>query len=103
MKHTHTVNDALRMMGQLLLRAPTSGVCARDKLGNPTSLAGPEACQFCFTGAAALVGGKLGVDVTKLRNRAYELTEINGPRDWDHAGSFRRSCVALTLSKVSDP
>lgn len=103
MKPTHTVNDALRMAGQLLLACPTTGALARTSYGQPVEVFDEEACNFCYLGALHVTCYRLKVPYMNVRKTAKDLTGIDWGYKWDSAGADRQMEIARKLASVTDP
>lgn len=102
----HTINDGLRMMGQLLLHHPTTGYYARDSKGEPISAYKAEASCFCFVGAVIAVAHTLKLDSmalsTDARKKVFSDDTISF-MEWDSGSDSHRRYWARKLASVSAP
>lgn len=103
MKHTYTINDGLRTVGQLLLHRPAVGSYAYDKYGNMVSEYGPWANSFCYAGAIRVVADKLSLTPKDLFSAAMNTIDCGGPYAWDGASETERMAYAATLAAVTEP
>lgn len=99
----HTVNDALRMVGQLLMNSPTTGYLARNQEGFSVDPISTEACSFCFVGAIYASCYKLKVTHGPVAKAAVALTGIRLGTHWDYAGAGKQMDIARKLASVTDP
>lgn len=102
----HTINDGLRMMGQLLLHRRTTGVLARNQRGVSVDCLSTRASCFCLAGAVMVVAERLGLPTHYLTTRAAHAFDqpthliVN---NWDHIGEDRRAQWAATLARITEP
>jgi hypothetical protein len=105
---TNTVNDAVRMVGQLLLHNSTTGAHARDSFYFVVPLTDPEACKFCYIGAVHSVRRSLPpVDAFSLRRaceKALNLPMFEADVSWwDDATDEQRKTWAQKMADWSAP
>lgn len=95
--HKHTLNDGIRMVGQLLLHNGTTKSYARDKNYKPVAYYRTEACCFCLHGAVRIVSR-----VLKVNDLWKDWVVQNCPNfeDWDMASDSQRRAYALKLSRT---
>lgn len=102
----HTINDGLRMMGQLLLHHPTTRYYSRDQAGTPTVFYAPESSCFCFVGAAMITVRTLQLGTMDLATRARETVfppDAISFEEWDNGTDAQRKQWAQQLASVSAP
>lgn len=104
-----TVNDAVRMVGQLLLHNSTTDAHVRDHDGSPVCLDDKTACQFCYIGAVRSVRGVLlpnnGSSILRRAcERALNLSMFEaGPTWWDSATDKQRTVWAQQMADWKEP
>lgn len=100
-----TINDALRMVGHLLLQHPAIGELAYDRRGNPIDHNAPEAACWCYEGACYAVAHKLGHGLLgqAVYNAAQDKSGCANFREWDRATDEQQSVWATRLTQIVDP
>lgn len=100
----YSLNDCVRMVGQLLLHRPTTGTQARNNTGQPVSPYHGEASCFCFVGATNAVSWVLGHHMDGLWGKCNKaLGEDVEGMVWDDATDQQRAAWAKKLSEVTEP
>jgi hypothetical protein len=99
----HTINDGVRMVGQLLLHRPTTRFYARDSQGHPVSYGSEEASCFCYLGAMAVVSETLGLEGSDLAIRMHQICGLRYGGEWDNIGTQARKSVAVKMCRVTEP
>lgn len=100
----HTINDGLRMMGQLLLHHSTTGYYARDSEGRSDVFYAPTASCFCFVGAAMATARALRLETMDLATRARKTVfppDTISFEEWDGGTDSQRKQWARQLASVS--
>lgn len=100
---SHTVNDALRMAGKLLLDSPTTTLLARDANGLYADPESSQACSFCYVGAIRAACHRLNILSTPAGKAALALTGIRWGIAWDNAGAEKQMEIARKLASVTEP
>lgn len=95
----HTIDDGVRMVGQLLLHHPTTRFFARRPDGTSCFSFDSEAYCFCFVGAVTAVSNKLGLNEALLLEMCQESSNCTGPRMWDDASDVDRELFALRMAE----
>lgn len=102
MTSKHTVGDAIRMIGQLLLHHPTTEYYARDKDGKMCDSFAPAAFCFCYLGALRAVIQRLNVGYWAVNDTIGVL--IWGTQDymdatkWDGGSDLDRRSWAQKMA-----
>lgn len=97
-KQKHTINDGLRMIGQLLRHHPAVGFFAYDGKGYRRSCYDKKACSFCLVGAIDIVSEKLGLNRYKVSDRITRLVKTKALANyWDGNGEWSRVDLTLKL------
>lgn len=99
---SHTINDVLRMAGQLLLRHPTTGAMARDTKGRVVEFDAPDACCFCVLGALGASATALGYKYVHARDE-YFSRGFKGACNWDTVDGMTRLGEARDLAEIKEP
>lgn len=103
MKHTYTINDGLRTVGQLLLHRPAVGAYAYDRSGHAVSQFSNRANTFCYAGAIRAVSNELHLNSMDLFNAARSKSECAGVFYWDGVTDAERRRFATQLAAVTEP
>jgi hypothetical protein len=106
----HTVNDAVRMTGQLLLHHPTTGYWARLVDGYAVHPKHPDATCWCLAGACFVVAHVLGLNQEHVKTAAAQTLGLRGEWVTDvlmiawespHVTDDNRQHIASKLAKVT--
>lgn len=102
----HTINDALRMTGQLLLHHGTTGNFACNSRGNDVPWHVPQATCWCLDGAFKVCCKQLGIqeagwaDLKQTLGWSWHDSLWN---TWDEATDDQREAWATLLADVKNP